>query len=87
MCSDVALQEPRPGESFATDFTHTRQGMASDVHLESPQAHILLLTVFAAERFPRLGVAVQLSVLGKARKGRIRLVALAAVEFLCLGGR
>lgn len=85
--SDVALQEPRPGESFATDFTHTRQGMASDVHLESTQAHVLLFTIFAAERFPGLGITVQLSVLGKARKRRVGLAALTAVEFLSFRGR
>lgn len=82
----MALQQPRSGESFAADFTHARQGMASDVHLESSQTHVFLLTVFAAERFPGLGVTVQLSVLGKACKGRIGLVALATLEFLRLGG-
>lgn len=85
--SDVALQEPRSGESFVAYFTYTRQGMASDVHLESSQAHVLLLTIFAAERFPGLGIAMQLSVLGKTCKSRIGLVALAAVEFFCFGGR
>lgn len=84
---DVSLQQPRPGESFATDLAHARQGMASDVHLEGSQADVFLLAVLAAERFPGLGVTVQLSVLGKARKGGIGFAALAAVEFLGLGGR
>lgn len=61
--------------------------MASDVHLESPQAHIFLFAIFTAERFPGLGITMQLSVLGKASKSGVGFAALAAVEFLGFGGR
>ena len=53
---DVALQQPGPGEGLPAGATHAGQRVASDVHLESTQADILLVAVFAVEGLARLGV-------------------------------
>lgn len=84
VCPDVSLQQPRSGESFPTYFANTRQGVSPDVHFESPQAHVLLLAVFTTERFPRLGVAVQLFVLEQSRVRGVGLTTQTTREFLCL---
>jgi len=78
--SDVALQQPGPGEGLAAHLADTGQRVAPDVHLESPQAHILLLAVLAAEGFPGLSIAVQLLVLGEPSKGGVGLGALGTAE-------
>lgn len=57
--------------------------MGPDVHLEGPQADILLVTVLAGERLPRLSIAVQLLVLGQSGEGGVALAAQAALELLC----
>lgn len=84
VCPDVALQQPGPGEGLAAHLADAGQRVAPDVHLESPQAHVLLLAVLAAERFPGLGVAVQLLVLGEPGEGRVSLGTLGTAE--ALGG-
>lgn len=58
--------------------------MGPDVHLKRSQADILLVTVLAAERFPRLGITVQLLVFGQPRESRIGLVAQTALELFSL---
>lgn len=86
MRPDVALQQPGPGEGLAAHLADAGQRVAPDVHLESPQAHILLLAVLAAEGFPGLGIAVQLFVLGEPGEGGVGLGALGAAESLSGGG-
>lgn len=58
--------------------------MSPDVHFESPQANVLLLAVFTAKGFPRLGVAVQLLVLEQSRVRGVGFTTQTALEFLCL---
>lgn len=80
VCADVALQQPGPGEGLAAHLADTGQRVAPDVHLESPQAHVLLLAVLAAEGFPGLNIAVQLLVLGEPSEGGVGLGALGTAE-------
>lgn len=54
--ADVALKQPGPREGLSTGRADTRQRVASDVHLQSAQAEVLLVTIFAVEDLPRLGV-------------------------------
>lgn len=58
--------------------------MSPDVHFKSSQTDILLLAVFTAEGFPRLGVAVQLLVLEQSRVGRVGFAAQTALKLLHL---
>lgn len=71
----MSLKQPGSGESLATDLADTRQGVGPNVHLKGTEAHIFLVTVFAAERLPRLGIAMQLLMFGQPRESRIGLVA------------
>lgn len=73
--SNVSLKQPGSGESLATDLADTRQGVGPNVHLKGTQAHIFLVTVFAAERLPRLGITMQLLMFGQPRESRIGLIA------------
>lgn len=84
MRPDVSLEQPRSGESFPAYFANTRQGVSPDVHFESSEANILLLAVFTAEGFPRLGVAVQLFMLEQSRVRGVGLAAQTTLEFLSL---
>lgn len=54
--ADVALEQPGPGEGLSAGRADTRQRVASDVHLQSAQAEVLLITIFAVEGLPGLGV-------------------------------
>lgn len=81
---DVSLEQPRSGKRLAAYFANARQRVSPDVHLESSQAHVFLLAVFAAERLPRLRVAVQLFVLEQSGVRGVGLAAQAALELLSL---
>lgn len=81
---DVSLEQPRSGKGLAAYLANAGQRVSPDVHLESPQAHVFLLAVFAAERLPRLRVAVQLFVLEQSRVGGVGLGAQGALELLRL---
>lgn len=52
VCADVAPQQPRPGEGLPAGGADAGEGVGADVHLQSPQAGVLLGTVFAEEGRP-----------------------------------
>lgn len=81
---DVSLEQPRSGKGFAAYFANARQRVSPDVHFESSQAHVFLLAVFAAERLPRLRVAVQLFMLEQSGVCGVGLAAQTALELLRL---
>lgn len=86
MRPDVSLQQPGSGEGFAADLAYTGQRVRPDVHLQGPQTHVLLFTVFAAEGLPGLRVAVQLLVLEQPGVRGVRLAAQRALKLLGFGG-
>lgn len=66
MGADVALEQPGPGEGLAAYLADAGQRVGADVHLEGPQAGILLVAVPAGEGRPSRQMAVQLLVPGQA---------------------
>lgn len=60
MGADVALEQPGSGEGLAAHLTDAGQSVGADMHLESTQAGILLVTVPAGEGSPSWQVTVQL---------------------------
>lgn len=79
MSANVALKQPRSGESLPAELALARQGMCPDVHFESPKGHVFLVAVFAVEGFLVLCVAVQLPVLAQPAERRVLLPAVGAV--------
>lgn len=49
MRANVSSEQPRPGEGLPAGGTHAGQGVRADVHLQGPQAGVLLGAVFAVE--------------------------------------
>lgn len=49
----MALQQPGPAERLAAQLAYARQRVSADVHLESAQRVVRLVTVLAAERLGR----------------------------------
>lgn len=60
MSADVTLEQPGPGEGLAAHLTDAGQRVGADMHLESTQAGILLVTVPAGEGTASRQVAVEL---------------------------
>lgn len=82
----MSLKQPGSGESLATDLADTRQCVGPNVHLKGTQAHIFLVTVLAAERFPRLGITMQLLMFGQPRESRVGLITQIALKLLSFNG-
>jgi hypothetical protein len=59
---DVALKQPRSGESLSTKFTFARESMSPYVHLEGTQRRVLLITIFAVKLSFALTQTVELFV-------------------------
>ena len=78
--SQVALQQPRPGEHLAADAAAVGQLMSEHVHGQRRHADVRLAAVDALLR--RLGIeaSVRLLVPGQVRGGRVLLAALRARE-------
>jgi len=75
MSSDVSLEQPRSGESFATQVALAWKSVSANVHLQCTQRHVFLLTELAYERLLVLTCTVELKVFRETREGRVRLVA------------
>lgn len=82
MCAYVSLKQPGPGEGFPTQLTHTGQCMCADVHLQSAEAHILLVAVLAGEVFLTRPLTLELSVFGQAREGEIGFMTVKTLKVL-----
>ena len=72
---DVPLEKPGAREPLGTHWTHARQAVTADVHLEGAQGDVHLVAVLAAERFLVGGGTVELLVLGQSTVSRVALVA------------
>lgn len=59
MCADVSPEQPRPGESLAAGGAHAGEGVRANVHLQGPQAGVLLGAVLAVKGRPRRGFGGQ----------------------------
>lgn len=82
MCPYVSLKQPRSGERFAAEFTHTGQRVRPDVHLQRSQADVLLLTVLTAEGLLVAPLALELLVFGQAREAQVLFMTVQALEAL-----
>lgn len=71
VCSYVSLKQPGSGERLSTEFAHTGQGVRPDVHFESSQADVLLLTVFTAEGLFTAPITLELPVFGQTREAQV----------------
>ena len=69
--SQMALQQPRPGEHLATDTAAMCQLMSQHVHRQGWHAHVRLATVDALLRGLRVDAAVCLLVPRQVRRGRV----------------
>lgn len=76
----MSLQQPGSGEGFAAHLTHTGQRVCPDVHLERSQAHVLLLTVLAAEVLLAAPLTAQRLVFGQAREAQVLIVTAGTLE-------
>lgn len=52
MRADVSPEQPRPGEGLAARGAHAGEGVRPDVHLQGPQAGVLLGAVLAVKGRP-----------------------------------
>ena len=66
VCSEVTLEQPWPGETFATHIALAGQSVGLDVHLESRVAVVGLATIFTSGLALDLIRTVKLLVLGEA---------------------
>lgn len=87
MCANVSLEQPRPGEGLPTELADAGQCVCSDMHLQSSQTHVLLVTVLATEVLVTLPLTVQLPVLGQPREGEVGFVAVEAFKALLTNTR
>lgn len=90
MCADVSSEQPRPGESLPAGGAHAGEGVGPNVHLQGPQAGVLLGAVLAVKGRPCghfggqggcalvLGEVGQL-VVGQCRKAAVTVAAVQAV--------
>lgn len=82
VCAYVSLEQPGPGEGLAAELTHTGQRVSPDVHLESPQAAVLFLTVLTAEALLVAPLTVELLVSRQARGAQALFTAVQALKVL-----
>ena len=71
MGPQVALQEPRPGESFPTEFALVVEVVGEDVHAEGRHADVHLVTDLALLSIVGVKAAVCLSVSGEVAAGGV----------------
>ena len=80
MTSHVALQQPRPGESFSTDITLVVEVVGEHMHAEGRHADVHLVADVALLGVPRVEGAVCLPVAGQVAGSSVVLSTLRAGE-------
>ena len=64
MCANVALQQPRSGETFATNVTLAWQSMGTNMHLEGGQGGVAFGTEFTGKSLGDLICTMELQMFG-----------------------